>query len=125
MKVPRHDCRRIGRLLVAAAVLLIFGGTISMPASEAYRQESLDSSTTDAPATTEACPWPDGVPAGALPPAAPSWCGPLAAGAATFAQGSNSWVDEWQHGLTMASVGEGYREFTFGSLYRAVTFRHM
>lgn len=71
-----------------------------------------------------ACPWPDGVPLGALPPAHPAWCDVLGSGPSTLTQGPNSWLDEWDHGLGMANLGSGYQQFTFGSVLRTSTFRH-
>ncbi|MFN0074175.1 MAG: hypothetical protein ACKVVP_22060 [Chloroflexota bacterium] len=70
------------------------------------------------------CPWPDSLPLGALPPARPAWCDELGTGASTLENGSNRWLDEWEHGLSMADLGEGYRVFNFGSVYRTETFRH-
>lgn len=70
------------------------------------------------------CPWPAALPAAALPPARPIWCEERTAGASTFESGGNSWLDEWDHGLSFGNLGEGYREFTFGSVYRTSTFRH-
>jgi hypothetical protein len=75
-------------------------------------------------ADTTDCPFPSSLPTAALPPARPAWCDPLTSGRSTFVEGQNAWLDEWNHGLMMADLGEGYREFPFGSVYRTATFRH-
>src|SRR5437762_12984418 len=63
-------------------------------------------------------------PLGALPPAVPEWCFAATTGPSTFTQGPNSWLDDWDHGLSHASLGDGYR--AFDSQLGAATrhFRH-
>lgn len=69
-------------------------------------------------------------PLGALPPSIPTWCSPIASGPTTFVNGANSWLDEFNHGLTNASLGSGYRVFTSADagqddkLVRQAHFRH-
>ena len=58
-------------------------------------------------------------PQGALPPARPLWCDlPLAQpGGSTARQGPNAWLDDFEHGLTLAGMqGAGYRLFQNESL---------
>jgi hypothetical protein len=56
------------------------------------------------------------VPIGAIAPAIPEWCKvPLATGATTFTQSGNSWLDDWNHNLTHADIGAGYRTFNVGA----------
>ena len=63
-------------------------------------------------------------PIGALPPATPMFCIPLAARIrTTFVDGTNSWVDDFNHGASMAALGAGYREYS-GGVERAAGFRH-
>jgi hypothetical protein len=51
-------------------------------------------------------------PVGALPPATPMFCHHLVAGVpATLTQGANSWVDEFNHGASMADLGPGYKQY--------------
>src|SRR5581483_181436 len=78
-----------------------------------------------APAATGSCE-PSGTPLGALPPAVPVWCaGSLAAGPGTAIRGKNSWVDDFDHGLSNAEVGPDYKVFgPLGSLNQAKVFRH-
>jgi hypothetical protein len=64
-------------------------------------------------------------PVGALPPALPIWCVPAGAtGAPTFQEGRHNWVDNFDHGLTSAPIGSGYREFQLGATERFAHFRH-
>ncbi|HLG12620.1 MAG TPA: hypothetical protein VI876_12755, partial [Dehalococcoidia bacterium] len=44
-------------------------------------------------------------------------------GATTFTQGTNSWLDDFNHHLSLADLGAGYRTFTFGSAQQ-VWWRH-
>ena len=56
-------------------------------------------------------------PIGALPPAMPMLCDTLATGvASTFVNGANSWVDDFEHGASMADLGPGYVRFEKSSL---------
>src|SRR5690242_19578587 len=57
------------------------------------------------------CPWATITPSGALPPAVPVWCAPLATGDSTLVDDANSWLDDFNHGLSNAEMGEGYRVF--------------
>jgi hypothetical protein len=50
-------------------------------------------------------------PVGAIPPAIPEWCFAATTGPATFVDGPNSRLDEWNHGLSHASLGDGYKAF--------------
>jgi hypothetical protein len=50
-------------------------------------------------------------PVGAIPPAIPEWCFAATTGAATFVDGPNTRTDEWNHGLSHASLGDGYKAF--------------
>ena len=63
---------------------------------------------------------------GALPPAAPAWCSPLAQGDPTFVEGPDSWLDDFDHGLTNATLGDGYQVFERAgpSINKALHFRH-
>lgn len=64
-------------------------------------------------------------PVGALPPALPIWCIPAGpSGSATFQEGPNRWLDDFDHGLTNAPIGNGYREFQIGGTERFAHFRH-
>src|SRR5437763_16809431 len=63
-------------------------------------------------------------PVGAIPPAIPEWCFQATTGPATFVDGPNTRTDEWNHGLSHASLGDGYK--AFDSQLGATTrhFRH-
>lgn len=64
-------------------------------------------------------------PIGAQAPAIPVWC--LTAGAdgsGTFIQFSNGWLDEFDHGLSNAALGDGYQSFLLGNTERQQHFRH-
>jgi hypothetical protein len=58
--------------------------------------------------------WPFDTPMGALPDQPrPIWCyDPPETGASTFRQGANSWIDDFNHGLSLADLGPGYRVFS-------------
>ncbi|MBI4492658.1 MAG: hypothetical protein HY690_07695 [Chloroflexi bacterium] len=121
----RHPCSKPrGPGLLAAPWALALAASVLVAAIPAPAPASASLSALARQAGPEACPWPDGVPMGALPPARPAWCSPLTSGPSTFVSGPNSWVDDWSHGLMMADLGEGYQAFTFGSVYRTATFRH-
>lgn len=80
-----------------------------------------------APAAPAAdCPWADKTPSGALPPALPVWCAPLASGATTLVNGANAWVDDFNHNLSNADMGDGYLVFENqgASVYKTEHFRH-
>ena len=73
---------------------------------------------------TLAC-WPAGLPLGALPPAEPIWCSESADGPPTFIEGPNSWFDEFDHGLSNASMGAGYQVFeSKNRVNKTQHFRH-
>ncbi|MGH2353026.1 MAG: hypothetical protein ACRDJN_15560, partial [Chloroflexota bacterium] len=97
-------------LVLAAAALLFLPSHLNQSPSTALAQT--------------AC-WPSATPLGALPPARPIWCEPTrATGPATVTQGPNSWLDEFNHGLSTADLGAGYQVFERGSLNRTAHFRH-
>jgi hypothetical protein len=88
-------------------------------------------STTSTTSTTMPPPMEcDGVPMetpiGALPPAMPMLCDMLVTGvASTFVNGANSWVDNFDHGASMAEMGPGYLAFERSSgAVRTGHFRH-
>jgi hypothetical protein len=95
---------------------------------------SSTTSTTSSTTTTTTtmppigCDVPMETPIGALPPAIPMLCDTLATGvASTFVNGTNSWVDEFDHGASMAEMGPGYLTFERSSLSgsaRTGHFRH-
>jgi hypothetical protein len=71
--------------------------------------------------------WPSSPPLGTLPgQPPPAWCSPLTHGDPTFVEGANSWIDEFDHGLSNATLGEGYRVFERegSSINKALHFRH-
>jgi len=55
------------------------------------------------------------VPMGAIAPARPIWCETLGVGRDTHSAGSNSWVDDFNHGQSMASLNTSYLEGFFGN----------
>jgi hypothetical protein len=88
-------------------------------------------STTSGPPTTPAghdqgdCMWSMDTPIGALPPAMPMLCDSLITGPSTFVQGPNSWLDDFNHHLSMATIGDGYKVFEKQEGVAATgTFRH-
>jgi hypothetical protein len=111
-------------IVLALAVLL------SVPAPGTDARTAL-SSPVARPASVEQaaptdCPWPAVTPAGALPPALPAWCSAPTTGRATFVDGPTSWLDTFDHGLSEADMGPGYRVFDNqgASVYRTQHFRH-
>jgi hypothetical protein len=106
-------------------VILVLSCVASGTGTEVLAQ---DHSGHGAPAAAPAgdCPWGDKTPSGALPPALPIWCTPLARGASTVTNGANSWVDDFNHNLSNAEMGDGYRVFENqgASVYRTEHFRH-
>jgi hypothetical protein len=74
------------------------------------------------------CGVPMETPIAALPPALPMLCDTLATGIPpTFVNGVNSWVDNFDHGASMADMGPGYVMFERSSLSgtaRTGHFRH-
>jgi hypothetical protein len=78
--------------------------------------------TTTVPATTTppehshehvVCPGElDDTPLGALPPAKPMLCDVLAPAVDTHVETTNGWVDNFQHGATMAELSSSYRQGT-------------
>ena len=65
-------------------------------------------------------------PLGALPPVKAIWCQPaISGGASTFKQSDRAWLDDFEHGLSNAEMGAGYRVFdTQEAVYRTQHFRH-
>jgi hypothetical protein len=105
--------------------VLVLSFVASGPVTEARAQTHVGHDAAPA-APAGDCPWGDKTPAGALPPALPIWCAPLATGASTVADGANSWVDDFNHNLSNAAMGDGYRVFENqgASVYRTEHFRH-
>jgi hypothetical protein len=70
--------------------------------------------------------WTSDTPLGALPPAKPIWCIPATDGPTTFVQHDNSWLDEFDHGLSNATIGPGYLVFdgSGASIDQSQHFRH-
>jgi hypothetical protein len=55
------------------------------------------------------------------------WCTELSSGPSTFGQGDNVWLDEFNHELSDADLGDGYRTFADGAgqqFLDARYFRH-
>ncbi len=44
-------------------------------------------------------------------PVQPTWCQALADGPPTFQASANAWLDEFDHGLSLATLGDGYVAF--------------
>jgi hypothetical protein len=85
--------------------------------------------TTAAPTTTvhdhEGCDVPMDTPYGALPPAMPMLCDEMAAGvASTATSGPNSWLDDFNHGASMAAMSPDYKVFDNVGTARSSHFRH-
>jgi hypothetical protein len=55
------------------------------------------------------------VPMGAIAPARPIWCEALVGGRDTHTGGGNSWVDEFNHGQSMAELNPAYVEGFIGN----------
>src|SRR5688572_30114812 len=70
--------------------------------------------------------WSSDTPLGALPPAKPIWCAPASDGPTTFVDGNNTWLDEFDHGLSNAGIGAGYQVFDHAgaSIDQSQHFRH-
>lgn len=65
------------------------------------------------------------LPLGALAPATNIWCHfPLNTGPSTLVGMGDSWLDEWEHGLTFADLGAGYASGDFGGVCDAQHWRH-
>ena len=65
------------------------------------------------------------VPLGAIAPAVPEWCQSLVAGIDTHVEGANSWVDDFNHGQTHATLNGSYLAFERqGSLTDSMHFQH-
>lgn len=65
------------------------------------------------------------VPLGAISPAIPEWCKlPLATGIDTHVEGANSWVDNFDHGQTHATLNSSYRTYTIGDGGDTLHFQH-
>jgi len=60
--------------------------------------------------------------------APPSWCLELTSGPPTLQAAPNAWVDDFDHGLSFAEIGEGYRVFDHAPAFSATCssghFRH-
>src|SRR5215216_6772955 len=84
----------------------------------------------DTAAAQIAGPGCDRAPVGALEPARPTWCSARTTGSPTFFSGTNSWTDDFNHGLSNADIGPGYvaTEATLpgndNPSYKAQHFRH-
>jgi hypothetical protein len=106
-------------------VILVLSFVVSGPGTNALAQDHSGHGAPP-PAPDANCPWGDKTPSGALPPALPIWCAPLATGASTVGDGSNSWVDDFNHNLSNAEIGDGYKVFDNqgASVYRTEHFRH-
>lgn len=64
-------------------------------------------------------------PIGALSPALPVWClNQGNNGATTFIATDNTWLDEFNHNLSIAPMGSGYRLFSLGNTQHQQQFRH-
>jgi hypothetical protein len=77
-------------------------------------------------ASAQSC-WSSVTPLGALPPAEPMWCTEMGSGPSTFSEADNAWLDAFNHGLTDADIGGGYRVFAGGAgqqFLDARYFRH-
>jgi hypothetical protein len=88
---------------------------------------SSSTTTTTMPPDMDCAGVPMETPIGALPPAMPMFCDTLRTGVpSTFINGTNSWVDDFEHGASMADLGPGYVRFEKSSLQtgRTGTFRH-
>ncbi len=102
--------------------------TTASPPSTTPPTTSAPTSTTVPPVTTPVqppanCTSPSGPVAGALPTqAGPVFCDIVNAGPTTFTSGGNSWADDFDHGLSFATMGDGYR--TWGPISESVFWRH-
>lgn len=55
----------------------------------------------------------------------PIWCQQRSSGTSTFTSGGNSWVDQFEHGLSFGDIGVGYRTFnSLGGILKADHWRH-
>ena len=71
------------------------------------------------------CPGMNAPPIGGIAPQTPMFCMPLGSAPTTFTQGANSWVDDFNHGASMAAMGGGYVVYeNIGGIPRSATFRH-
>ena len=71
------------------------------------------------------CPRMSYTPIGAVAPATPMFCMRMAHAPTTFVSGANSWVDNFDHGASMAALDGGYRTFErIDEVERSATFRH-
>jgi hypothetical protein len=110
--------RRFGWVLFSVLVAVILGplaGPVADPqgtgSSAGHTQHGFGWRGFTAFAQTVAC-WPSATPLGALPPAIPIWCfDPPETGPATIVNGPNSWLDDFDHHLSNADLGPGYRIF--------------
>jgi hypothetical protein len=116
--------------LLAALTLLTAGFVVgrSEPGTDQAEPKLLasgEAATATGPtgAATPACD--RETPLGALPPAVPEWCQPsLAPGADTAAEGANSWVDDFNHGQTHASLSSAYVDGKVGDAVEVIHFQH-
>jgi hypothetical protein len=97
---------------MAIVVLLLVFSVVQRTVGNSSGSASPDMRKSVLPIVMLSC-WPKDVPLGALPgQPQPVWCYPrLASGPSTFSQASNSWVDDFNHGLTLANIGSGYKVF--------------
>jgi hypothetical protein len=89
---------------------------------------STEPTTTTMPHEMDCDGIPMETPIGALPPAMPMLCDTLATGvASTFVNGTNSWIDDFNHHASMADLGPGYLTFersSLGGTAKTGHFRH-
>lgn len=131
---PTRGGRRLVVLSTASFLvgiaLLLAGGSLSLPGGEGPGGHEHTAFAQTQPCSTK-------TPLGALPPTIPIWCHlPLTSGPATAIEGPNSWVDDFDHGLSNASfAGAGYRVFdnpdltqseesAGAKIHPSITFRH-
>ncbi len=116
--------------LLVAAVAMQHGDenpAAKAPSTTARPAAAARASTTATPAhaSHQSCSGMDYTPLGALPPATPMFCTDLVPAPPTFVEGENSWVDDFDHGASMAELGEGYVAFEgLQQVNRSATFRH-
>src|SRR5262245_12769101 len=105
--------RRISiTIAIGIVVLLLMVNLVQRTMGNSSGDVTSDMRKSLLPIVQQSC-WPHNVPLGALPgQPLPVWCYPtLASGPPTFSQGLNSWVDDFNHGLSLADIGSGYKVF--------------
>ena len=91
--------------------------TTTLPSTTTTTTPPSTTTTTTTTMPPMDCDVPMETPIGALPPAMPMLCDTLATGIpSTFVNGTNSWVDDFQHHASMAEMGPGYLTFERSSL---------